>query len=114
MNYMGMDLNIFSARNREVFKHDNWWDSDQVQQEFYARKYWNLVNHCTFIPHDYENGDFIELSLDNFDEMIEVACHYRDYFDSYSNVEKLCELRDKYAEWIEAEDPRKMYLEYDW
>ena len=111
---MGMDLNIYSARNREVFKHDGWWESDQVGDEFYARKFWDLVENCSFIPYDYEPGDFIELSLENLEEMIKVACKYRDYFDTYDNVPLLCELRDKYREWQENEDPRKLFLEYDW
>ena len=91
---MGMDLNIYSARNREVFKHEGWWESTQVQEEFYARKFWDLV--------------------DNLEEMIRVACTYRDYFGTYNNVPKLCELRDKYAAWEADEDPRKLFLEYDW
>lgn len=111
---MGMDLNIYSARNREVFKHDGWWESDQVGDEFYARKFWDLVENCSFIPYDYESGDFIELSLENLEEMIRVACKYRDYFDTYNNIPLLCELRDKYREWQENEDPRKLFLEYDW
>ena len=100
---MGMDLNIYSARNREVFKHDGWWDSEQVQEEFYARKFWDLVNNCSFIPKDYQNGDFIELTEENLEEMIKVACTYKDYF-----------LRDKYIGWKEDENPRKLFLEYDW
>ena len=44
---MGMDLYIYSARNREIFKHDDWWKSDQVQEEFYARKFWDLVENCS-------------------------------------------------------------------
>lgn len=111
---MGMDLNIYSARNREVFKHDGWWDSKQVQEEFYARKFWDLIDNCSFIPKDYENGDFIELTLDNLEEMIKVACTYKDYFGTYNSVPKLCELRDKYIGWIEDEKPRKLFLEYDW
>lgn len=111
---MGMDLNIYSARNREVFKHDGWWNSDQVQEEFYARKFWDLVDNCSFISKDYENGEFIELTLENIEEMIRVACTYRDYFGTYNNVPKLCELRDKYIAWETDEDPRKLFLEYDW
>ena len=75
---MGMDLYIYSARNRETFKHDGWWESDQVQEEFYARKFWDLVENCSFIPQDYESGDFIELTSENLEEMIRVACTYKD------------------------------------
>ena len=114
---MGMDFNIYSARNREVFKHDNWWDSPQVQEEFYSRKCWDLVEHCSFIPADYEAGTFIELTLENIEEMIQVSCRYRNYFDSYEDVPKLCELRDKLEYWENNPDEaqgRKLYYEYDW
>ena len=111
---MGMDLNIYSARNREVFKHDNWYDSEQVQEEFYARKAWHFPEHCNFIPYNYENGSFIEVTLENLEEMIKVACEHRNYFDTYDDIPKLCELRDKYKEWIENGDPRKLFLEFDW
>ena len=114
---MGMDFNIYSARNREVFKHDNWWNSDQVQEEFYGRKCWNLVENCSFIPKDYESGTFIELTVENIEEMIKVACEYRNYFDNYNDVPKLCELRDKLIYWENNPDEangRKMFYEYDW
>ena len=111
---MGMDLYIYSAPNHETFKHESWWESEQVQEEFYARKFWDLVENCSFIPDDYENGDFIELSLDNLEEMIRVACVYKDYFGTYNNIPKLCELRDKYIKWETYEVPRKLFLEYDW
>lgn len=111
---MGMDLNIYSARNREIFKHEGWWDSEQVQEEFYARKAWHFPEHCSFIPKDYENGSFLEMSLENLEEMIKVACAYRNYFDNYDDVPKLCTLRDKYNEWIENDEKRKLFLEYDW
>ena len=111
---MGMDLNIYSARNREVFKHEGWWNSDQVQEEFYARKFWDLVDNCSFIPKDYESGEFIEITVDNLEEMIKVACNYKDYGGTYNSVPKLCELRDKAIAWEINEDPRKLFLEYDW
>ena len=111
---MGMDLYVYSARNREVFKHENWWDSEQVQEKFYARKFWDLVENCSFIPHDYESGDAIELSVENIEEMIKVACTYKDYWGTYNTVPQLCELRDEYIGWQEDEDPRKLFLIYDW
>lgn len=115
---MGMDCYLWSARNREVFKHDNWWKSEQVKEEWYARKYWDLVEHCSFIPKDYESGDFIELSRENIEEMIKVACQYKNYWGNYNDVPKLCEIRDKFFDFYneEAEEhfDRKLFLEYDW
>ena len=115
---MGMDFHIYSARNREVFKHDRWWDSEQVQEEFYARKPWDWVENCDFIPHDYESGDIIEVTRENLEELINVACHYRDYFDTYDTVPALCEIRDRFFGYCDNDDEaikdRKLFLRYDW
>ena len=117
---MGMDLAIYSAKNHEVFKHEGWYDSEQVKEEYYSRKFWDLVNNCSFIPKDYENGTFIELTRDNLEEMIRVACQYTNYWGNYNDVPKLCKLRDKFFiygwddENDESIDGRKLYLEYDW
>lgn len=111
---MGMDFNIYSSHNHEVFKHEEWWQSPQVEEMFYTRKCWDWVEHCNFIPKNYENGDFIELTLDNLNELIKVATEYKNYWGNYDDLPKLCELRDKYMEWEENGDPRKLYYEYDW
>ena len=54
------------------------------------------------------------LTCRNLEEMIKVACVYKDYFGTYNNIPKLCELRDKYIAWEADEVPRKLFLEYDW
>lgn len=105
-----MDFNIYSAPNHEIFKHD-WWNNPLAKQEFYARRFWGLVNNVTFIPSDYKSGDWIELDKDMIEEMITVACHYKDYFDTYNNIPKLCELRDRFDEL--EENGRHLYFEYD-
>lgn len=109
---MGMDLNIFAARNHEVFKHEGWWDSEHVEQKYYSRKYWDLVQNLSFIPKNYESGEFIEINRDNLEEMIQVACKYCNYWGKYDDVPVLCELRDEYDKLIE--DGKHLYLEYDW
>jgi len=109
---MGMDLYIFKARTRKVFETDNWYNSDAVTEMLYARKWWSLVEHCSFIPEDYESGDYIELTYDNIEEMIKVACEYPDYWDDYTNVPILCRMRDSFQEITEK--GYHYYLEYDW
>ena len=117
---MGMDANIWSARNSEVFKHDGWWNSEQVVQEWYGRKFWSLVEYCSFIPTGADaNGDFIEITIENVEEMIRVACEHRNYWDNYDDVPKFCMLRDKMrAEQEQCEEngevPRKYFFEYDY
>lgn len=109
---MGMDLYIYKARTKKAFELEEWYGSEYVTEMLYARKWWSLVEHCSFIPNDYENGDYIQLTKENLEEMIKVACEYPDYFDSYQNVPKLCELRDAFDEV--AEQGYHYYLEYDW
>ena len=109
---MGMDLYIFRARTKKAFSEEDWYNSESVTQLFYARKWWDLVDHCSFIPKDYESGDYIQLTKENFEEMIKIACEYKDYFDSYQNIPRLCELRDTFDD--DEEKGYHYYLEYDW
>lgn len=106
---MGMDFNIYSARNREVFKHEGWYDSPQVQEEFYSRKAWHFVEDCPFIPNSEEDCP-VEITQENLEDMIKVACARRNYFDTYDDVPKLCELRDKYEEL--KEEGKKLFCLY--
>ena len=92
---MGMEIVIYSAKNHEVFKHDGWWDNPNVQEEFYACKFYELIQNCSFISSDYQ-GEWTEINEDHIEEMIKIACQHRDYFGTYDNVARLCELRDRY------------------
>ena len=58
------------------------------------------------------SGDYIELTYDNIEEMIKVACEYPDYWDDYTNVPILCRMRDSFQEITEK--GYHYYLEYDW
>lgn len=109
---MGMDLYVYSARNHEVFKHEGWWDNPNVEEKYYTRKFWDLVENCSFIPREYENGEFIEISKENLEEMIKVACEYRNYWGTYDDIPKLCELRDEYDKL--EEQGKHLYLSYDY
>lgn len=113
---MGMDFNIYSARNHEVFKHNGWWDNPNVIQEFYARKAWHFPENCNFIPKDYKSGDFIEITVENVEEMIQIACKYKNYWGNYNDIPKLCELRDQmeYENALDEKPDKKYFLEYDW
>ena len=109
---MGMDFNIYSAPNHAIFNDEKWYESDKVEEKFYARKAWHFPENCKFIPHDYENGDFIRISKENLEEMIKVACEHRNYWGNYDDVPRLCELRDEFDEL--EEQGKHLYLEYDW
>lgn len=109
---MGMDLYIFRARTRKAFDQENWYGSDSVTEILYARKWWNLVEHCSFIPTNYESGEYIQLTKNNIEEMIKVSCQYVDYWGGYDNVPKLCMMRDAFDE--DEENGYHYYLTYNW
>lgn len=115
---MGMELVIYKARNHEVFKHE-YWNNPEVEEVFYGCKATHFVNYCNFIPKGYEDGEFFEISVENVENMIEVACEYKNYWGNYNDVPKLCELRDMmYAEINGYEEggpkPMKYYMEWDY
>ena len=109
---MGMDLTVWKARNHEVFKHEGWYSSGEVEEMYYARKFWDMAYNCRFVPAHYENGEFIEIDKDDVEEMIRVACEYRNYWGNYDDVPKLCELRDKCDEIFES--GYKLFFEYNY
>ena len=112
---MGMDCYIWEAPNRRIFKDENWYSSDAVKERMYWRKNWDMVEHWSFLPDTYDNGDFVEIGSKELEEMIRVACTYRDYFGTYDSVPKLCELRDEVLEWERnGIDDKKLYVEYDY
>jgi hypothetical protein len=106
---MGMDFNIYAARNHEVFNHEDWWNSDQVEEKFYSRKAWHFVHNCPFISKDYTESIAIPIDKEQLEEMIKVACENRNYWGDYKDVPKLCELRDEYDDIIES--GKKLYVE---
>lgn len=92
---MGMDFYIYSGRNHESFKHDEWWNNKDIVERFYTRKPWGWVEECSFFPYDYQ-GEYIQMNKENLEELIGIACKVRNYWDTYDDVPKLCELRDKF------------------
>ena len=108
---MGMDFYIYKAKDKHIFETDNWYSNMDVSQVLYARKWWSLVENVSFL-HDYESGEFVQLSKDNIEEMIKVACEYPDYWGDYNNVPALCRMRDTFHET--EENGYHYFLEYDW
>ena len=112
---MGMDCYIWEAPNHKVFKDKNWYSSGAVKERMYWRKNWDMVENWSFIPKDYESGEFIELGTKELEQMIKAACTYRDYFGTYDTVPQLCELRDEVLGWEQNEvKDKKLFVEYDW
>lgn len=103
-----MDLYIIRKKNIGT--------PNEISEEvFYSRKFWELLD-ASFVK-EYNEGEdcYVKAritSLENFDELIDIAIHNRNYFDTYNDVPKLCEARDDYEE--KSEDGWTYYLEADW
>ena len=103
-----MDLYIIRKKNVGT--------PNEISEEvFYSRKFWELLD-APFVK-EYNEGESCYVkaritSLENFDELINIAVHNRNYWGNYNDVAKLCEARDDYEE--KNEDGWTYYLEADW
>ena len=109
---MGLDVNIYRARNHKVFKDEKWYDSEAVTEVYYARKFWALIENASFLDVKDDCGAFIELSRENVEELITIATHNADYFDGFETVPKLCEILRNFDE--NEENGYHYYMEFDY
>ena len=110
---MGLDIAIYKARNKAVFTDDNWYNNDNVIEVWYARKFWDLINNMSFIRNVQEdNGDFIQLTQDNIEEMIQFASHNQDYWDGFDTVPALCRIYHNFED--DAEEGWHYYFNYSY
>ena len=114
---MGLDVYIIMAKNRQQVQDENFWNechTGWVKDEdgdidftvptevYYARKFWDLYTPmCRRL--DIENGDWsAPLTKEDIEEMIHIATHEKDYFDSFDTVADLCEILYNYDRATEA------------
>lgn len=91
---MGMDL--FIERRKKNDPNASW------EELFYARKFWELL-HASFLReyNDSKNSCYVEARInseEDFDELIGIATHNRNYFGNYESVASICEARDDFLE----------------
>ena len=120
---MGIDMYIFAAHSKKELESDTYWanadlnTSDSwttIGEKFYARKFWGLHEHvvATCFNHDYECGEYVQITRENLEEMITYAAHHPNYFDNFDSVAQLCELL---YHWDELEEAGlHLYYECDW
>ena len=107
-----MDINCFKARNHEVFKHEGWYENPNVTEVFYFRKHWDMLRALSFINVERDCGEFIQLSRENLEEILDAAAHHRDYFGGFEVVPAICEAL---ANFDEVEDEGyHYYFEFDY
>jgi hypothetical protein len=109
---MGLDINIYRARNRQVFKDEKWYESTAVTGVYYARKFWGLIEYASFLDVKDDCGEFIELSRENIEELINIATHNADYFGGFETVPQLCEILHNFDE--NEENGYHYYIEFDY
>lgn len=109
---IGLDIYIYKAKNRRVFKTEGWYNSDKVTEVYYARKFWALIQEASFINVERDCGEFIRLTRENVEELLDIATHNKDYFDGFSTVPALCTILQKF-EQIEDEGYH-YYMEFDY
>ena len=105
---VGMDLYIIRKKNVGT--------PNEISEEvFYSRRFWELLD-AHFVK-EYKESKSCSVkaritSIENFEELIDIATHNRNYWDNYNDVAKLCEARDDYEE--KNEDGWTYYLEAYW
>ena len=91
---MGMDLLI--QRRKKNDANAPW------EELFYARKFWELLD-ADFVKeyNDSKESGYVEARInseEDFDELIEIAIHNRNYFENYDSIAGICEARDDFLE----------------
>lgn len=108
---MGLDCRIIMCKNREQVKQSDFWDKcvtgwkedengaidySTPCEVYYARKFWDLYSPMARIL-NIENCEYSQpLTKDDIENMIDIATHNRDYFDSFDTVPALCEILDRF------------------
>ena len=91
---MGLDLFIERRKKNDI--NAPW------EELFYARKFWELLD-ADFVKeyNDSKNVSCVEARInseEDFDELIDIATHNRNYFGNYESVVGICEARDGFLE----------------
>ena len=91
-----MGLDIFIERRKKNDTNATW------EELFYARKFWELLD-ADFVREYNDNKDisYVEARInseEDFDELIDIATHNRNYFENYDSIADICEARDDFLE----------------
>lgn len=122
---MGMDAYVFLAHSKKELESGNLWNDNVTNfyeetkwttpgERWYACKFWGLHDYLvtTRFNGEYECGEWIELSREDLEEMIQYATHHLNHFDNFHGVEQLCELLYYWDEFEEV--GLHPYYECDW
>ena len=104
---MGMDLFIERRKKNDI--NASW------EELFYARKFWELLD-ASFVReyNDSKDSCYVEARInseEDFEELIDIATHNRNYSGNYESVAGICEARD---DFLENKDNYVYRLTADW
>lgn len=104
-----MSLDLYIERRKKNDPNAPW------EELFYARKFWELL-HASFVReyNDSKNSCYVEARInseEDFNELIDIATHNRNYFGNYESVASICEARD---DFLENKDNYIYRLTADW
>ena len=104
-----MGLDIFIERRKKNDINASW------EELFYARKFWELLD-ADFVK-EYDDNKYygyVEARInseEDFDELIDIATHNRNYIGNYNSIAGICEARDNF---LENKDDYIYRLSADW
>ena len=104
---MGLDIYIQRRKKNDI--NAPW------EELFYARKFWELLD-ADFVKeyNDSKESSYVEARInseEDFNELIEIATHNRNYFENYDSISGICEARD---DFLENKDEYVYRLVADW
>lgn len=104
-----MDLSISRKRNIGT-------PNEESVEVYYARKFWKLLDAPFVIEYnDSKENYYVHAriqSKEDIEQLIDIAVHNRDYWDTFNSVPKLCELLEEFDEM--REEGWSYYLLADW
>lgn len=105
---MGMDLAIYRQEHKDA----------EYEELYYARKFWELLD-APFVKEysDTRPDAYVDARItdsEDFEELIEIAAHNKDYWQTYDSLPKLCEARDRFIEDEENGTNAIYTLHADW
>lgn len=111
MKQMGMDLYINKRKNKGL-------PTEECVELFYARKFWELLE-APFVQeyNDSKEDGYICARIsseEDFNQLIDIAIHHKNYFDTYESVPQLLEARDEFVNNQENNEHWTYTLEADW
>ena len=127
---MGLDSYLLVAQSKKELQSDTYWKtvSENHFQTFmeeepvehwegewwYARKFYDCHQYIVdnLLNGEYENGDYVPMTYEMVEKILQYCCKHHDYFGGFQTVTKLCELL---YHWHELEEKHlQVFYECDW